>query len=174
MNVHTIFLLLFLIIFILLLEKRNIDIIPYNIKQYLFDFYNKNGFITLMLVVLCFTVLIYLNLLNIKPYAEKNNEDKEKVIIENINNMNKKRDELKESLLKGFCKVNEIDPINLEEKCNMLTKNNCLKTNCCVYINDNKCVAGDKNGPTFRDKDNGREIKINNYYFKDNCYGKCK
>ena len=57
-------------------------------------------------------------------------------------------------------------------KCETLTQKNCNKTSCCVWLNnnqsDNKCVKGNKNGPTFNTDKNGKK---SSYYFMNKCYG---
>jgi hypothetical protein len=54
----------------------------------------------------------------------------------------------------SFCSVNK--GYKLEEACNKLTRNKCGETSCCIWTNNknttntnNKCVAGNENGPTF-------------------------
>jgi len=70
----------------------------------------------------------------------------------------------------AFCK-SQIGGIS---KCNTLTQNNCNKTSCCVWLNDdkidNKCVKGNVNGPTFNTDKNGKTVK-SSYYFMNKCYG---
>jgi len=58
-----------------------------------------------------------------------------------------------------------------EAACNSLTRNNCMKTSCCIWTNDNKCAAGDKDGLKFKDAD--KNSKLEYYYFKNECYGEC-
>jgi hypothetical protein len=76
-------------------------------------------------------------------------------------------------LSKSFCKVN--NGFNLESECNKLIKNNCNLTSCCVFTSENKCVAGNKNGPLFNSNSEGKTKILDYYYFQDKCYGKkCK
>lgn len=80
---------------------------------------------------------------------------------------------------KGFCKHHKGQTSKLEKDCNTFTKENCLATDCCVWAlplseQQNKCVAGDNNGPTFRSNDKGKDLDIDKYYFQKKCYGKCE
>ena len=82
--------------------------------------------------------------------------------------------EHKDVLEHGFCKYHKGKAHDLEKACNKLSHNNCMKTNCCVKIKksngNEKCVAGNKDGPTYRSK-NGKMIDIDGYYFKNKYYG---
>lgn len=74
----------------------------------------------------------------------------------------------------AFCEVQRNSSGTLDKSCNNLTKNNCNSTSCCVWTNENKCVAGGINGPTFNSDSNGKTKKLDYYYFQNNCYGnKC-
>jgi hypothetical protein len=70
---------------------------------------------------------------------------------------------------KAFCKINT--GFDLEKACNELTRYNCGLTSCCVWEN-NKCKAGNKNGPLFNTDKNGKTAQVSNYYFQNKCYGK--
>ena len=61
----------------------------------------------------------------------------------------------------------------IEANCNKLTETNCKSVGCCVYLNNEKCVSGNQNGPQFSTDSNGNKINVDNYYFKNKCYGKC-
>ena len=85
-----------------------------------------------------------------------------------------KKKKHKEVLEDGFCKYHKGKAHDLEKACNKLSHNNCMKTNCCVKIKksngNEKCVAGNKDGPTYRTK-NQKIIDIDGYYFKNKYYG---
>ena len=73
---------------------------------------------------------------------------------------------------KAFCETNK--GFNLETSCNALTKYNCGLTSCCIWSSDNKCKAGNQNGPLFGSDSKGKTIPLDYYYFQNNCYGeKC-
>ena len=76
----------------------------------------------------------------------------------------------KRSILeKGFCEHHRGRAHELEDACGELSHSNCMKTDCCVYLNGDKCVAGDKNGPTFRTK-KGIKLDIDHYEFRNKRY----
>ena len=73
--------------------------------------------------------------------------------------------------------IYEFSNENLEKDCNTFTEDNCTAAGCCVWAKtdaDNKCVAGNKNGPIYKTDDNGNKIDIEAYYYKNKCYGNCK
>ena len=72
-----------------------------------------------------------------------------------------------------FCKAHEGATSELEKSCNKLTQNNCNEVPCCVYLNDNKCVAGNARGPIYKTEKNGEKINVDYYYYKNKCYGNC-
>jgi len=74
----------------------------------------------------------------------------------------------------SFCKSHIGSSDLLNESCNKLTQKNCNSTSCCVWTNNNKCVAGSENGPTYNTDKNGKTIDLDYYYYKNKCYGtKC-
>jgi len=63
----------------------------------------------------------------------------------------------------------------LDSACQTLTKNNCNSTSCCVWTSENKCAAGNANGPIFNSDSNGKTKELGYYLFQNKCYGeKCK
>jgi hypothetical protein len=73
----------------------------------------------------------------------------------------------------GFCKDSQGKSFSLNEKCKSLTEANCNKTSCCVFVNNDKCLAGSSDGPTYELKDeNGIFIPIDTYYYMNKCHGK--
>jgi hypothetical protein len=71
----------------------------------------------------------------------------------------------------AFCESHRGSSGTLDESCGKLTKNNCNSTSCCVFKSNNKCVAGDANGPTFNTDSNGKTKELDYYYFMNKCYG---
>ena len=63
----------------------------------------------------------------------------------------------------SFCESHLGKAGELDEGCERLTKDICLETNCCVYTNFNKCVAGSKAGPTFVKHQQG----LDHYYYQN-------
>lgn len=74
----------------------------------------------------------------------------------------------------AFCDKYRGSSGELNGKCGALTKNNCGDTSCCVWTSDQKCVAGNAQGPTFNSGENGKTKIHDYYYFQNKCYGdKC-
>jgi hypothetical protein len=68
---------------------------------------------------------------------------------------------------KSFCDSHK--GFDLELSCNKLTNSNCNLTSCCVWTSDQKCKAGNQNGPIFNSDSNGKTISTN-YYFQNKHY----
>ncbi len=64
------------------------------------------------------------------------------------------------------CEETKNDLAALNAQCSKLTEYNCKRIGCCVFTNENKCVAGDRTGPTAEYNTN-----IDYYYYKNKCYG---
>lgn len=58
----------------------------------------------------------------------------------------------------------------LGEKCESLTEDNCNLTDCCVYVNGSKCMAGSAAGPTNMP---GVTKDSDYYFYKYQCHGNC-
>lgn len=61
-----------------------------------------------------------------------------------------------------------------EEHCNTMNniQDKCKIHHCCVWLtNDKKCVAGNKDGPTFL-TNKGKYVDNSHYYHKGQCHGK--
>ena len=68
-----------------------------------------------------------------------------------------------------FC--NRYAGTQLENKCSELTEDNCNITDCCVFVNGTKCMAGSARGPK-----NTPAFKTDTdyYLYKYQCYGNCE
>jgi hypothetical protein len=75
---------------------------------------------------------------------------------------------------KGFCETYRGNSRDLESQCNSMSQSTCSSLDCCVWTSNSKCVAGGKNGPTFKTGNNGEKITTDSYYYKNTCYGNCK
>lgn len=78
---------------------------------------------------------------------------------------------LKMSPLDSICECSETKDnlAALNVQCSQLTEYNCKRMGCCVFTSENKCVAGNRTGPTAEYNTN-----IDYYYYKNKCYGsKC-
>jgi hypothetical protein len=70
----------------------------------------------------------------------------------------------------AFCKINKGDPSKLNSQCGTLTSENCNATDCCIWVNGTKCVAGDAGGPTIV---SGIKTDADYYSYKYECHGNC-
>ena len=68
-------------------------------------------------------------------------------------NIIKELDNLKLNSSDSFCQSHLGNSAKLEQSCGQLTQDGCQQTKCCVWSrltnNTEKCMAGDKNGPTY-------------------------
>jgi len=127
---------------------------------------SNNSRISILIICIVFLLFVILFLhLGIFP-KNHNNE----VIIETMENANSS---LNTDKYEDFCKIHDGSSHTLEESCNNLTAENCNKVSCCVHINGNKCVAGSKNGATYKTEKNGEKIDVDYYYYKNKCVGNC-
>lgn len=74
----------------------------------------------------------------------------------------------------GNCKKYEGLPAKTEEYCRTLNSGTCSDTSCCVLLGGTKCVAGNAQGPIY--KNNYGDFLLRNkdsYYHNGRCYGNC-
>jgi hypothetical protein len=71
-----------------------------------------------------------------------------------------------------ICKTYAGNPTMIQEKCKLLSPENCKIPSCCVLIKGGQCVAGNQFGPTFV-SENGIDIDFSYFYHKNECYGNC-
>jgi hypothetical protein len=71
----------------------------------------------------------------------------------------------------SFCRVGDNDLDDINKRCKKLNSKKCKTVDCCVLLNGAKCVAGNKQGPSF--EDDKSTAGDDYYYFKNKCYGKC-
>lgn len=73
----------------------------------------------------------------------------------------------------NFCESYLGNSEELEKGCNQLTESNCAEVKRCVYskIGENEtCVAGDINGPTYKTDTDGKLITRDSYYYLGKMY----
>ncbi len=130
------------------------------------DFIKENYVSIATLVSVIFALLIIISIIgwNLNPpkpeskliqqvtvetFVNDNNENSDQ------NNIIKELDNLKLSPSDSFCQSHLGNSAKLEKSCGQLTEDGCQQTNCCVWTkstnNTEKCMAGDKNGPTYTD-----------------------
>ena len=127
----------------------------------------SNKYITFLIIFILFSILLVLY--NKYPYTRSC----KKVITESMTILDE-NDELVEDMMNGsknFCSENQEDPVNMNTKCSILSNANCKMSECCALVNDNKCMAGDANGPVFKNDSDGKSIPIDSYYYMNKCYG---
>lgn len=74
----------------------------------------------------------------------------------------------------AFCETHSGSSGDLDESCRVLTRNKCNSTSCCVWTSEDKCMAGNEDGPTFNTSIHGKTHVPDFYYFQNKCYGeKC-
>ena len=83
------------------------------------------------------------------------------------NDKNKKKKLIYESMTPKMSFCSNTSKKDLKPLCEQLSENNCNSVGCCVFLNNEKCVPGNKHGPTFLND------KVDNYYYKNKCYGNC-
>jgi hypothetical protein len=138
---------------------------------------NYLNIIVFIVLFLGFLVLIKVKDWNFNPY-DKSPQLIQEVVMETLENMkmdeNQALEELKLNPASSFCEsyVNDSSSHDLEGACQKMTKNNCLKTSCCVYYG-NKCAAGSQDGPTYKSNSDGEPFDIDYYYYQKKCYGNC-
>jgi predicted membrane protein len=73
----------------------------------------------------------------------------------------------------SFCEKYLGKPDLLHEKCQAFNRDSCNATSCCVWLNSEKCVGGNKFGPTYYSDDNLDDIDVNHFHHKNVCRGNC-
>jgi hypothetical protein len=153
-----------------------IQIINADFKSYLVE----NAELILSVSVGLFTMIVFFSIFNIK-FDEKNKKLQKEKTIETFNgdiDVTKEDPDVLKSFEKigsdnvnvSFCQ-NSISSSEKEENCKKLTKGNCTTVGCCVLLNGEKCVGGNESGPTYL-SENGKDIDVQYYLYKDKCIGK--
>lgn len=70
-------------------------------------------------------------------------------------------------------KVNDSDPVKLNEICKSFSNDTCKISDFCVLVNGDKCLGGSLSGPTFL-TEQGKDLDVNYYIHKEKCHGECK
>jgi len=72
---------------------------------------------------------------------------------------------LRMGLNDSFCECSSSNAEQMQQQCSNLTEYNCKRVGCCVFTSDNKCVAGNEQGPS------DSLLSVDYYYYKNKCYG---
>ena len=114
-----------------------------------FKYLLKIFFIDLIILsIIIFIKSIGINIADLQNEPEVPKKLLHVVTIEGLENP------LKTNISQAFCSSKK--GFELEKACNNLTNYNCNLTSCCVWNSDNKCKAGNVNGPTFNSNSNGK------------------
>jgi len=128
----------------------------------------SNKYVTILIIFLLFLIFLVLYNKYLYPRSCKKIATESMTILDET-------DELVEDMTDGsknFCRENQADPVNMNTKCAILSNANCKMSECCALVNDDKCMAGDANGPVFKNDSDGKSIPIDSYYYMNKCYGK--
>ena len=125
------------------------------------EFIKENYVSIAILVSVIFALLIIISIIgwNLNPPKPESKLIQqvtvETFINDDQNNIIKELDNLKLGLSDSFCESHLGNSAKLDESCGYLTEDGCQQTNCCIWTkstnNKEKCMAGDKNGPTYTD-----------------------
>ena len=120
---------------------------------------NVNSIFLVLLFIFGVIVVASIYDWNFNPEVTK--EITNEITYENLNNMEE-----------SFCDAHKTKT-DLKPSCGELSETNCNSVGCCVFLNNEKCVSGNQNGPQFLSDSDGNKINVDNYYFKNKCYGNC-
>tara|TARA_B100001057_G_C22652557_1_gene872658 strand:+ start:305 stop:790 length:486 start_codon:yes stop_codon:yes gene_type:complete len=151
------------------------------------SFLQTHGTVIVIIIVVLLTLLTMFQILGIS-FAEPSGEKIDKVVtIETMEQRKKKsanvvkvgtatdpssapRDalpSLKPQWAGSACATYSSQPHQLEAYCTNLSDSGCALMDCCVWLNGERCAAGDHAGPTFHNVD------VKYYRFKNKCTGNC-
>lgn len=126
------------------------------------DFIKENYVSIAVVVSVIFALLIIISIIgwNLNP-PKPESKLIQQVTVETFDNdeqtssITKELDNLKLNPSDSFCQSHLGNSAKLEQSCGQLTEDGCQQTTCCVWTkstnNAEKCMAGDKNGPTYTD-----------------------
>jgi hypothetical protein len=127
-----------------------------------------------IVVVLFFALIVFINSigLNLNP-TQPTKKLLQVVTIEGLTG-SKPDTSIITNKTDSFCQHHTWSSNVLEKSCGKLTQRNCNSTSCCVWTSNDKCLAGNANGPTFNTDENGKTKNLDYYYYQNKCYGaKC-
>ena len=137
------------------------------------DFIKENYLSISIIVVVVIFLLVVIDIkgLDLNP-PKPESKLVQQVTVETLDNMNgtlmqdseENIENLKLNPVESFCESYLGNSLELDKACSELTEGNCATTKCCVYTG-NKCVAGDKDGPTYKTDKDGKLITIDSYYY---------
>jgi len=153
---------LFLLVLAIIIYKNIIIIILLYFMSEIIDFIKENYVSIAVVVSVIFALLIIISIIgwNLNP-PKPESKLIQQVTVETFDNdeqtssITKELDNLKLNPSDSFCQSHLGNSAKLEQSCGQLTEDGCQQTTCCVWTkstnNSEKCMAGDKNGPTYTD-----------------------
>jgi hypothetical protein len=122
-----------------------------------------------IIVLLIFSLIVFINTIGINLNTEENPKKLITVItLEGLETI--PETEVTFNKKKSFCDNHRGSSNILEESCGNLTRRNCISTSCCVFTSENKCVAGNQDGPIFNSDSKGKTKHLDYYYYQDTFY----
>ena len=160
-----------------ILTTQSSNIPPFIIEAMLFF---KNKYHTILyLTLFLFAIILFINIMGYQMDPSAHEHIAKVYTMENFESNNSQTIEdntLDTRVQNGLCTHHEGDSANLELDCNELSETTCNTSNCCGWLKttDGKsnCVAGTSHGPKYKSNVEGNKLNIDQYYYKNKCYGK--
>tara|TARA_B100002051_G_scaffold274800_1_gene316819 strand:+ start:2713 stop:3180 length:468 start_codon:yes stop_codon:yes gene_type:complete len=149
--------------------------------SYVQDFFKKHGAAVASVVVVLLTTITVFHMLGVTFPQPGADETINKIVtIETIEEFSTDRPAQKFSpggLEEGACKKYSSDPHGMEKYCSGLSDDSCATMGCrgglgCVWLNKGKCVAGDREGPTFHTH-KGIPVDVHCWRWRRKNFGSC-
>ena len=139
----------------------------------LIDFIKENIKEIAIIVITVLFLLVFINMKGINLNVQKPPSKLiQEVTVETFTNEDPDIKNMMSSSSDNFCISYLGNTPELEKACNRLTKDNCADVSCCIYGNE-KCVAGNMNGPTYKTDKDGKLLTMDSFYYLGKCKGKC-
>ena len=114
-------------------------------------------------VVSFLTLIVIFNILGVNFNPIENTQIEKVVTIENFKT---------HPTLDTIPKSHNYDLNKTHGTCKGLSNNSCTNASFCVLLDNEKCVGGNKRGPTYKTEKN-IPVEYTFYIYKGTCYGAC-
>ena len=131
-------------------------------------FLRTQGAYIIMVVVIFFTLLTLFSILGVTFTPIQDKHIQKVVTVDEVVTI----ESFDSDFSDGLCEKHSDEPHEIEEKCKALTEDNCNSTSCCVWLNGEKCVSGNRHGPTYH-TDGDKDIDVSYFHHKNTCTGDC-
>ena len=137
----------------------------------------KENYISIAVIIaIIFALLLIISIRewNLNP-PKPNSKLVQEVVVETFSldqdnsELTKEISDLKLGSTDSFCQSHLGKSAELETSCGQLTDEGCGQTTCCVLTvgsEENRCMAGGKDGPTFKKDADGNLISMDAYYYQ--------